>query len=294
VAGIGYFMSPQARSRFMALYEEALQAGPPPRERHDVPTTYGQVRVHRHGPDGHAPIVLLHGRNATMAMWAPNLPGLAAGGPVYTVDTLGEAGGGVQTLPIRDGRDHAAWLAEVLAALDLSSAHLVGASAGGWLAFNQAVHAPERVASVTLLDPAPVLGRFAARFLLGAVVLGVGRSAAFTERFLSWVSGSPRMDTPAARVLTSGMREYRAALPMPTYASDEVLRSVHTPVLALLGGRSVVHDPETARHRAATLLSQGEAEVWPGASHAISGEMPEQVNARILQFVEQHAAPRTA
>jgi pimeloyl-ACP methyl ester carboxylesterase len=78
VAGIGYFLSPQARTRFEAVYAEALRVGPPLRERLDVPTTYGQVRVHRHGPDGPAPIVLLHGRNATMAMWAPNIPGLAA------------------------------------------------------------------------------------------------------------------------------------------------------------------------------------------------------------------------
>jgi pimeloyl-ACP methyl ester carboxylesterase len=293
VAGIGYFLSPQARTRFEAVYAEALRVGPPLRERLDVPTTYGQVRVHRHGPDGPAPIVLLHGRNATMAMWAPNIPGLAAHRPVYTVDTLGEAGGSVQTLPIRDGRDHAAWLAEVLAALGLSGVHLVGASAGGWLAFNQAVHAPERVASVTLLDPAQVLGRFTAKFLLGAVVLGLGVSDAFTERFLSWVSGGPRMDTPAARVLTAGMREYRSALPMPNYASDDVLRAVRTPVLALLGARSVVHDPEAARHRAATLLPRGEAELWPEASHAISGEFPERVGERILRFVEEQTTPRT-
>jgi hypothetical protein len=127
------------------------------------------VRVHRHhGPDGGSPIVLLHGRNATMAMWAPNVAALATAHPVYTVDTLGEAGRSVQTLPIRSGADHAVWLED-------------------------------------------------------------------TERFLFWVSGGPRMDTPVARLLMAGMREYRAMLPMPTYAADDVLRSVRTPVLALLG-----------------------------------------------------------
>lgn len=30
-------------------------------------------------------------------------------------------------------------------------------------------------------------------------------------------------------------------------------------------------------------------ENWPGASHAINGEFPEEVNARILAFVHQHS-----
>jgi pimeloyl-ACP methyl ester carboxylesterase len=287
--GIGYFVSPEGRTRFFAAYDEAVRLGPEPRERHDVPTTYGQVRVHRHGQDGGAPIVLLHGRNATSAMWEPNVAGLAATHPVYTVDTLGEAGRSVQALPIRGGADHAVWLEETLAALGLDDVHLVGASAGGWLAFNQAVHAPKRIASVTLLDPAQVLGRFPAKFVVGALTTAPGMPSTLTERFLSWVSGGPRMDTPVARVLVAGMREYRTVLPMPTYASDEVLRSVRTPVLALLGGRSVVHDPVVAQRRAVTLLPRAEAEVWPEASHAISGEVPDRVNERILRFVEEQA-----
>ena len=287
MAGIGYFVSPEGRTRYFAAYEEAIRLSPEPRERHDVPTRYGQVRVHRHGPDGGPPIVLLHGRNATMAMWEPNVAALAAAHPVYTVDTLGEAGRSVQALPIRSGADHAVWLEEALDALGLHGVHLVGASAGGWLAFNQAMHAPQRLASVTLLDPAQTLARFPPRFVLGALTTAPGMPSALTERFLSWVSGGPGMDTPVARVLTAGMREYRTVLPMPAYASDEVLRSVRTPVLVLLGGRSVVHDPAAAQRRALSLLPAAEAEVWPEASHAISGELPDRVNERILRFVKK-------
>ncbi|MFD0971362.1 alpha/beta fold hydrolase [Plantactinospora endophytica] len=48
----------------------------------------------------------------------------------------------------------AAWLDEVLAQLTDHPAHLVGFSYGGWIAMNQATRASERVASITLLDPA--------------------------------------------------------------------------------------------------------------------------------------------
>lgn len=137
MAGIGYFLSPQARAGYFARYDEAMRLGPRPLEERDVATTYGRVRVYRHGLDAADPIVLLHGRTATSAMWEPNVAALAATHPVYTVDALGEPGRSVQELPIRSGADQAGWLEEVFAALDLRGVHLVGASFGGWLAINQ-------------------------------------------------------------------------------------------------------------------------------------------------------------
>jgi hypothetical protein len=38
---------------------------------------------------------------------------------------------------------------------------------------------------------------------------------------------------------------------------------------------------------AVRLVPRGEAEVWAEATHAISGEAPDRVNARILRFVDQ-------
>jgi pimeloyl-ACP methyl ester carboxylesterase len=221
----------------------------------------------------------------------PNVADLATAHPVYTLDSLGEPGRSVQSLPIRNGADAAGWLDEALEALGLRRVHLAGASAGAAMAFNQAVHRPARVASVTLLDPAQVLARFSAKFLLAGTFTALpGVPAAAPDWFLSWVSGGAAMDTPIFRLLASGIREYQIRLPMPGYASDEVLRSVQMPVLALLGGRSVVHDPQRAAERARTLLPRGEAEVWPAASHAISGDAAARVNDRILRFVAATAA----
>lgn len=245
MAGIGCFTTPQGRARYFACYDEAIALLPTPREQADVDTSYGQVRVYRHGLGQGSPVVLLHGMAATSAMWGPNVAGLAARHPVYSLDTLGEPGRSIQSVPIRDGAAQADWLDETLEALGLGAVHLVGASAGAALAFNHAVRRPARVASVTLLDPAQVLARFSARFLLAGML---------------------------------------TRLPVPAYAGDEVLRSVQIPVLALLGGRSVVHDPQHAADRARSLLPQGQAEVWPEASHAISGDAA-RVNDRILRFV---------
>jgi pimeloyl-ACP methyl ester carboxylesterase len=286
VTGIGYFRGPEARTRYFARYAEAIGWCPVAREPIDVDTAYGQVRVYRHGPAEGAPIVLLHGRGTTSAVWEPNLAALAAEHPVFAVDTLGEPGHSMQCVPIRSRVDCAAWLDEVLAKLDLTGVHLVGSSAGGWLAFNQAVHRPARLASVALLDPANVLGRFTPKFTIGSVGALPAMPAGVNERFLRWVAGGSATHTPVARLLIAGMREYRARLPRLSYCGDELLEAVRTPVLALLGGRSVVHDSVAAESRARRLLPGIETEIWPDASHAIAVEAADAVNKRLLAFVD--------
>ena len=67
-------------------------------------------------------------------------------------------------------------------------AHLVEAFAGGWSAFNQAVRAPARLASITLLDPAQVVARFSPAFVLGAITTAPGVPHPLTDRFLAWLS----------------------------------------------------------------------------------------------------------
>ncbi len=58
------------------------------------------------------------------------------------------------------------------------------------------------------------------------------------ERFVRWVSGDAEVseEDPVARLISVGMEEYRLAWPAPAYPSDDDLRSVSVPVLALLAG----------------------------------------------------------
>ena len=256
----------------------------------DVPSRYGTVRVYRYGDSGRAPIVLLHGASASSAMWAPNLPGLAAERTVYTVDTLGEPGASLQTVPMRDGADRARALEDVFDELGLVGFHLAGLSAGGWQTLNQARHFPGRLASITLFDPANTLAKLTKRFVAGATVAHLLPGDAAMKRFLHWCSGNPpSMDVPAARVLLAGMSAFQPGLPFLSYPGDEVLRAIQLPVLALIGGRSVVHDPEAAAERARSLFPRAEVELWPEATHALVGEQPERTVSRLLEFVaEKH------
>src|SRR5689334_12760955 len=99
------------------------------------------------------PLVFLHGAGGTALEWFDYVES-RDGRAVYAVDTIGDVGRSIQEEPFRDAAHLAQWLDETLDGLNLSRAHLVGSSYGGWLALNQAVRKPERVASISLLDPA--------------------------------------------------------------------------------------------------------------------------------------------
>ena len=286
--GIGGFRSPRARQAYDAAYDTALRSLPAPAEVHDVPTGFGTVRAYRFGPAAGPPLVLLPGRAGTAAMWAPNLAAFAAHHPVYALDLLGEPGRSAQRAPIRTAADQAAWLAETLAVLDLDGVHLAGVSFGGWLAANLAIRSPARLASCTLLDPAATLGPFPPALLVRTALSLLPVVSRWTRpAFLSWISGGVPVpeDDPVAALIDAGMRDFRIALPTPAPFTGAQLRTIAVPVLALVAGRSVIHRARPAYERARALIPDVEAELWPAATHAISGEHADAVNARVLRFI---------
>jgi pimeloyl-ACP methyl ester carboxylesterase len=297
-ARIGRFTTPAAQAEYEKVYDEGIAALPSPPRAQDVETGFGRVRVYRFGrDDDRPPIVLLHGRAATSVVWTPNLAALAEHRLVYAVDLLGEGGRSVQTAPIRDAGDQAAWLdtvlEQVLDPLGFDGAHLVGHSIGGWLACNLAVRAPARLASLTLLDPAGTLAPVPLAVVLRTIPVAVPVTAEWAlPRFMRWSNSGDPYDEhdPVVRLIHANLRGYRSALPPPTPFSDEELRSIALPALVVIAGRSVIHDPRKAYDRARAHIPDVEAEFWPHATHSVAGQCAGEVNDRILRFVDERGA----
>lgn len=289
-SGVGYFRDAASHAQFLEAYRAGMQRLPEPERTWDVRTSFGYVRVYRFGATGGAPLVLLSGRHASTPMWAANLPPLLRHRDVYSIDLLGEPGLSVQTRPITDAADHAQWLDETLAGLDLEHrVHLLGVSIGGWAAANIAIRRPDRIASISLLDPVMTFTRLSPKMLLGSLAATIPVAPArWRHAFLGWISGSASeaSDLPEGRLIAAGMRAYAVRLPAPSYPSTAQLRSIIVPTLVLLAGRSVVHSPSRAEARARVHVPDADVEVWGAASHAINGEYPEEIARRVAAFTE--------
>ncbi|KUH84799.1 alpha/beta hydrolase [Mycobacterium sp. IS-1556] len=288
---VGGFKSGQARAHFLDVYRAAMAELPTVSESQDVSTSFGAVRVYRFGePAERTPVVLLPGRNASTPMWRGNIAHLLQHRTVFGIDLLGEAGLSVQDEPISGPDDEAQWLDETVAGLGLARVHLMGVSIGGWTATNYAVRRPGRAASLVLLDPVFTFAPIAIKAVLASPALFLpGVPAALRRRVLSWISGGADIDEAdsEAALISAGSSDYTVRKAMPAMITDEQLRSLDIPVLALIGGRSVMHDAERAAERARRLLARGQVELWRDASHAINGEYAAEIAERAADFWKQ-------
>jgi pimeloyl-ACP methyl ester carboxylesterase len=282
---MGAFRSPEAAARYHLAYHALLGQCPVPDRQFDVETSFGITRVYRWGQGDAPPIVLLSGMAATAGSWAGHIPALSQGHPVYAIDTLGEPSLSVQTAPLRDQDDRARWLDEVLAGLGLTGVHLVGGSMGGYYAVNQAIRAPGRLITVTCLDPVMVTSAYRVRVMLGILLVLLVRSKWLWRRTLRWWTGNAAIDPLELEIAMAGIAAYRAKLPPVLRFSEEQIRSIGRPVLAIFAGRSVLHDAALAADRARTWLRDGEVELWD-MGHSI--EDPDRFSRRVLDFVQQH------
>ena len=233
-------------------------------------------------------MVLLPGHSSGTPVWADNLPGLLEIGDVYTIDLLGEPGRSIQERPITSEADQAAWLDQTLEALPEDSFHLIGLSIGGWTAANLALHEPARIASLTLIDPVFVFDDMPLRTVVRSLPASLPwLPKSWRDGFNSYTAGgAPVEDVPVADMIEAGMQHYVRKLPSPTRVSEEQLAELEMPVLAIIAGDSVMLDPQTAAETAERALPDGTVRVYPGASHAVNGEHPEQIAADVAAHLD--------
>lgn len=291
---VGHFRSPEAGARYLAAYDTAMALLPAPTETRDVHTGYGTVRAYRFAgahPEA-VPLILLPGTMSGSPVFADNLPSLLALRDVWLIDLLGEPGLSVQQQPITDDADKARWLHEALAALPPQRFHVLGLSIGGWTAANLARHEPADpaqrvVASVTLLDPVHVYGPIP----VGTIVRSIPATVPWLPR--SWrdsfnsytAGGAPVRDDPTATMIEAGMSGYAMKQPQPATIPVDDLRRIPVPVLAIVAGRSVMHDPAAAVGTAEQAFGAANVRVYPAASHAVNGEEPARIAADVRDFL---------
>jgi pimeloyl-ACP methyl ester carboxylesterase len=297
---VGAWRSAEGRAEYVTAYDEVMATLPEPARTHDADTEYGTVRAYLFtgpggadpGPAGETPVVLLPGWGSGVPMWQTNLPDLMAERPVYALDALGDAGMSVQSVPLDGPAAQAAWVDQVLAALGVDRAHVVGHSFGGWSAMNYAVHHPGRVASLSLIDPVQTFGGFSWQLVVRSIPSAIPfLPQSWRDAALADIGGVDEIDPddPMTRMIAAGTEHYASQRPTPAVFTAEQLRALPVPVYAAMAGDGEVNaDPEAAVRFAREHLRESDVRLWPGASHSLPFEEAEAVDQEMLAFMARH------
>jgi pimeloyl-ACP methyl ester carboxylesterase len=272
--------------QFLRGYDAMLDRWPVPVRPLDVPGRHGTTRVTVCGVDDGPAVVLIHGGGATSTAWWSTVGGLAASHRVCAVDVIGDRGRSVYDgAPIRGEADLMGWLDETLDAAGVPDAVLVGHSYGGWLVTRYALHAPDRVNGLVLLDPTECLRPTRLSFRLRAVPLLFGRRPGAVRSFLRWETGGRELDAQWLDLWATPFGG-PTKLVLPRQVSAPELGTLAMPTLVLLAGRSRQTDPARMAEVARRQVPKVEVVTLPDATHfTMPQQHPDEIGAALREFL---------
>jgi pimeloyl-ACP methyl ester carboxylesterase len=249
----------------------------------------GRVHLLRGGTG--EPVLFLHAAGGA-GVWHPFHQALAdAGFEVLAPDHPGF--GKSDEFPQVDAIDDLVYhYLDVMDALGVARPHVVGASFGGWIAAELAVHSPHRIGSLTLLSAAGL--RIPEHPVTDIFLLPPAKLIAMLYHAPPAVPLTASPDAPPD--LDAVIAAYREATSLARfswvpYLSDPKLeRRLHrisAPALFVAPSDDRLIPVEHARRYAARIPGAGYAEV-PDCGHAMYFERPAEFAAEITAFLSAH------
>ncbi|MFD5727614.1 alpha/beta fold hydrolase [Streptomyces sp. NPDC058368] len=283
--------TPPAHAAFFTAYDDTVAATwPPGTTPTTVPTPYGTTHLNSYGPEDAPPLLLLPGGGATSTAWYAQAAALGRAHRVHAADLIGEPGRStVGERPIRSVDDLCGWLDALLDGLGAAGpVALAGHSYGGWIALHHALHAPDRLRKLILLDPTGCFSGFRPGYLLHALPMLLRPNAARTRAFLAWETGDAALEPHWLR-LRAAAAGFPTARPVTgPRPKPEALRALAVPTLILFAGGSRAHDADKAAASAHRLLPGAETAVLPGVSHhalPLHAPTAPELNRRMRDFL---------
>jgi len=271
-------------------YLKFLARWPVPNQQLRVPTREGETFIVACGDEGAPPLLLFHGSAGNAAMWMGDIAAWAQHFRVYAVDMIGEAGLSAPSRPSLNSEAHALWLDDVMQALSLERASIVGVSLGGWLALDYATRRPERVETLVVLCPGGV-GRQKIGILFKMIALKVC-GAWGTRKLRETILGRiPANVPPAIQIFFNFVslihENFRPRMVKMPVFGDDALKRLKMPVIAIVGGQDVLLDSAGTKRRLEQNVPRAEIRYLQEAGHFLPGQtMP------ILDFLRSEAGRR--
>lgn len=274
-----------------AHYEQELARLDLPVQRAVLPTRYGETHLLIAGPEGAPPILLFHGGNVTNPLTLAWFRPLAERFRIYAPDTIGHPGLSAQTrLSPRDD-SYGRWAVDLLDALDLGRAALVGPSYGAGIILRAAALAPERISHAALLVPSGIaLGPLAPmlrKIILPLLAYRLRPSRAALRRAVQPMF-SEAAEEPVLDALEAVYRHVRLERELPRLATADELVRFTAPTLLLAAERDIFFPAARVLPRAREIIPNlVVAETLPGSGHFPSRGGIAQMNRSIRQLLER-------
>jgi len=262
------FRSDASRGAMELAYERLLEDTPQARS-HRVPTRFGETHMLVAGPEHAPPVIVLHGALANSAMAIREVHALLEQFRLYVLDIIGVS---VKSADVRlpwDGGHHSDWLLDVLEALQLTKAHFLGASAGGFIARCFAERAPDRIDHLVLLVPAGIIK---APLLRGVTKVGIPMalyrtlgSRAALARFVHSMLTAP--DERLEEYLGAALQHYKLDFSIPPLGTPEALAGFRRPTLVIAASDDITAPGAALLKRALELFPHAALELLPNTKH---------------------------
>jgi 3-oxoadipate enol-lactonase len=240
------------------------------------------------------PLVLIHGLGSSTRDWEFQVAEFAKSYKVITCDLRGhgqsDKPAGPYSVPM-----YAADVSGLLHALSISSAHIVGISLGGAIAFQFAIDYPTMVKTLTIVNSAPTLGdpeqagpeverRVGIVQKLGMRAMGQALApnlfpkpehAALRESFIeSWAQNDPNAYIEATRSMLG-------------WNVVGKLGSIQCPTLIIAADQD--YSPVAVKEAYVKLMPKAQLVVIPDSRHATPIEHPAEFNAALAKFLAGHS-----
>jgi len=281
------FFTPQVQEEMMAIYDAKLAQWPTPYETKFVDTSYGKIHVIIGGPEDAPPVLLLNAGQMAGWSWIANVGALNKQYRTYVVDTIGEPGkselSDINHFP-KNGADWSDLLVEITDELGIEKAYVIGASNGGFLALNYAIHYPERIEKMVLL------GAMGLTPSTNENIMRIALAQMFPLKWvqdntIQWSFGdNPELRSQIDQWFLLVFQTAPQQSPPVTMTAEE-LHQVNVRTLAVLGTEdNLMGDLEKVRELASNVPGIEIVEI--DASHLMGLEEPETCNQLILDFFE--------
>lgn len=274
------------KAKLMEIYDARLAAWPVPYESLYLDTRYGKIHVIASGHENAPPVLLINASALSGWSWIHNVQDLNKDYRTYAIDNIGEGGKNEMLAPgkiPRTGKEIAGFYSEICDLLGIEKTHVIGASVGGFISTNFALHAPERVNKLVLLGS---MGYGSTKKTIIAMTIAQGFPIKpIQDATFKWAFGNDEVvNTSFGEWFRIYMKGLIPTPIKPTTFKPSALKQLQVPTLAYFGTNDGVIGNADAAAELARNIPDIEIRIVE-SGHVIGAELPELVNKEILTFL---------